>query len=225
MTAKALLAVLCSALLLYAPVAAQADPAAMGKINTKGPTAVNGLAVPAEASLFTGDRIVTEKDASASVVLVTGGRLLVAGSSSVVLRDGPNQLTAALDRGAVGVFSRGDKPVTTEAAGTRIHAAQPGGFYEVAVNGNAVRVVAVKGAATVEGANRTVEVAEGKTLDATMAPAPPDVAAGLSTFEKAVIFLSAGAGLTGLGLGIAAIERAKPEDCTVVSPSNTISCK
>jgi hypothetical protein len=225
MNSKAVLAVLCALLLVYVPGVPAATPAAVGKMNTTGPARINGLAVPTETTVFAGDRIATEAESNATLALAGGGELELGRSSEIEIQRSPSQVTVLLQRGAVAVLSRGDQPVVTQAGGARIHPAKQGGSYIAAVHGNALRVIAQKGTADVEAADRTVGVNEGKALEAEMMPAPQVGAttSGLSTFAKIVLIAGTAASFTGLGLGVAAITRSNPQDCTVTSAS-TLTC-
>ncbi len=208
MGCRTLLAMLLVVLLVYAPVAPAASPAVVGKINTKGTAEVNGAPVPAEATVFTGDRISTQKNPA-----LTAARISRTG----------DQVTVALERGALAVVNRSADPVVIEANGVRIQAAGPaGGVYEVAVQGRGLKVMARKGTAVVKATDRTVEVKEGTTMDATVAPGPTG-AGGTSSLLTIVTVVGAAAGITGLALGVQALRRSQPQNCVVVSP-NTISC-
>jgi len=185
---------------------------------------VNGTPVPEEATVFAGDRISTEKETATGLSLPGGDQVfLPALTSAQLLRTG-DQVTVALEHGALAVIGRSSQPVTIRANGVEIQSAKPAGaVYEVAVQGTSLKVMAQKGTALVKAANRTVEVKEGTTLDATAPAAPATSPGGLSPLWTGVIVVSAAAGFTGLGLGIKAIRRSKPQDCTVASP-NSIVC-
>ncbi len=211
MGCRTLLAMLLVVLLAYAPVAPAASPAVVGKINTKGTAEVNGAPVPAEATVFTGDRISTQKNTASGAL--TAARISRTG----------DQVTVALERGALAVVNRSADPVVIEANGVRIQAAGPAGaVYEVAVQGRGLKVMARKGTAVVKATDRTVEVKEGTTMDATVAPGPTG-AGGASSLLTIVTVVGAAAGITGLALGVQALRRSQPQNCVVVSP-NTISC-
>lgn len=224
MGSKAVLAVLLSLLLAYVPVVESASPAAIGKISTKGKAAVNGTAVPEEATVFAGDRISTEKETATGLSLPGGDQVFLPALTTAQLLRNDAQVIVALEHGALAVISRSNQPVTIRANGVEIQSAKAAGaVYEVAVQGTSLKVMARKGTALVKAANRTVEVNEGTTLDATAPAAPPVAAGGLSPLWTGIIVVSTAAGFTGLGLGIAAKLRSQPQDCTVVSP-NTIVC-
>lgn len=216
MGCKAILATCLSLLLVYAPVAPAAPSAAVGKIQTKGKAEVNGTPVPEEATVFSGDRITTAKETASGLTLPGGDQVFLPSlSAAKVNRDG-TQVSVALERGALAVVSRSAQPVVIEANGIHIQAARPSAVYEVAVNGTSLKVLARKGTALVKGSNRTVEVKEGTTLEAT---APPQGAGGgMSPLLTIILVAGAAAGFTGLGLGVEALQRPQPQDCVVVSP-------
>ncbi len=221
MGCRTLLAMLLVVLLVYAPVAPAASPAVVGKINTKGTAEVNGAPVPAEATVFTGDRISTQKNTASGLSLPGGNQVFLPALTVARISRTGDQVTVALERGALAVVNRSADPVVIEANGVRIQAAGPaGGVYEVAVQGRGLKVMARKGTAVVKATDRTVEVKEGTTMDATVAPGPTG---GTSSLLTIVTVVGAAAGITGLALGVQALRRSQPQDCVVVSP-NTISC-
>ncbi len=223
MRCRAFLAAGLSLLLVYAPVVPAASPVALAKIQTKGRAEVNGTPVPEEATVFAGDRITTAKQTASGLTFPGGDQVFLPSLSSAQVNGATNQITVALERGALAVVSRGAQPVVIEANGVHIQADRPSGaVYEVAVNGTALKVLARKGTALVKASNRTVEVKEGTTLEATAPPQGPPTG-GLSPLWTVVLITSAAAGFTGLALAIAALERPQPQDCVVVSPAG-IKC-
>ncbi len=210
-------------LLVYAPVAPAGSPAVVGKLSTKGTAEVNGAPVPAETTVFAGDRISTQKDTALGLTLPGGNQVfLPALSAARVQRDG-HRVTVSLERGALAVVSRAAEPVVIEANGVRIQTAgSTAGAYEVAIHGRSLKVMARKGTAVVTAADRTVEVKEGTTLEATVAQGSTGPG-GLSPLWTVVLVTSALAGFTGLALGVQAVTRPQPQSCVVVS-QNRISC-
>ncbi len=220
---KAFLAIVLMVLLVYVPVAPAASPAVVGKISTKGTAEVNGAAVPAEATVFAGDRISTQKNTASGLSLPGGNQVFLPALTSTRISRTGDQVTVALERGAVAVVNRSADPVVIEANGVLIQAASPaGGVYEVAIQGRGLKVMARKGTAVVKAADRTVEVKEGTTMDATVAPGPAG-SGGTSSFLTIISVVGAAAGVTGLVLGVQALRRSQPQNCVVISPS-TISC-
>ena len=220
---RALLAMGLSLLLVYVPVAPAASPAVVGKIHTKGTAEVNGAPVPAEATVFAGDRITTRKETASGLSLPGGDQVFLPALTSAKVSRAGSLVTVALERGALAVVNRSAEPVVIEANGVRIQAAGTlGGVYEVAIRGTGLKVMTRKGTTLVKAADRTVEVNEGMTLEASVAQGPVGPG-GLSPLWTVVLVSSAAAGFTGLALGIQALRRTEPQDCVVVSP-NRVSC-
>ncbi len=233
--------------LIYAPAASAATPPVVGKMSATGMVTINGVRMPAEVTLFGGDRIATERDATATLTFTFtqpgaassagSGRLILPALSTAQLRLQSNQLVIALEQGAVAVVNRPADPMVIDAGGVRIEGV--GGAasaFEVALNGKQLRVLAHRGTALVRNAERTLEVKEGMLLDATLtfteidaassAPEPqgPSGAGSLTGFQTLAVVVAVTAGVTGLVFGIAAFTRSNPEDCRAVSPSFTVVC-
>ncbi len=220
---RAFVVLVLSFLLVYAPVAPAASPAVVGTLNTKGKAAVNGAAVPAEVTLFAGDRISTREETAAGISLSGGDQVFLASLSTAQIIRADKKLSVTLEEGALAVVNRSTPPIVVTANGVRIEAS--GGspaVYEVAVKGTSLKVMARKGTAVVTGSNRTVEVKEGTAMDAT-APPQHGVSGVSSPLWTVVILGSAAAGVTGLALGLSAVKRAQPQNCVVVSVSK-ITC-
>lgn len=222
MRLRRFLAIWVSLLLTYVPVAPAASPAAVGKIQTKGTAEVNGAPVPAEATVFAGDRITTQKKTASGLLLPGGDQVFLPSLTAAKVNRSGNRVVVSLERGALAVVNRSAEPVVIEANGVRIEAANSAGVYEVAIQGQSLKVMTRKGTTLVKAADRTVEVKEGTTMDATVAQGPAGPG-GLSPLWTVVLVSSAAAGFTGLALGVQALERSQPQDCVVVSPS-TIRC-
>ena len=199
---KAVLAMLCSVLLVSLPAAEGGTSAAMGKLDPNGSTEVNGTVVPGGTTIFAGDRIVTREDATAMVSLAGGSQLILVGAGALQMIGGGQQSTVSLSRGGLAVLSRASMPVAVEAGGVRIHAGSASAVYAVTIDGINLKVIANKGSAEVEAADRTVTVTEGKTLEATLAPPQGPAGAGAAgeegEFLKILIITSAAASITAL---------------------------
>jgi len=222
MGSRSLAAIGLSLLLVYVP-AAPADPAAaVGLIATSGRAEINGTAAPAETTLFSGDRIATWKETMSSLRLSGGDQIFLPSLTTAQVQGTGDQLEVTLERGAVAVRNLSGQRVVVQANGTRIQTAQPGGIYEVAINGTVLKVLARRGTALVKGSNRTVEVKEGRIMEATTSPGP-FASGALGPLWTVVLVAGAAAGFVGLALGITATTRSQPQECTVVSPDR-ISC-
>jgi ferric-dicitrate binding protein FerR (iron transport regulator) len=235
MTIRMTLAALCVALLIFGPVAKEATPAtpALGQVMVKGDAKVNGIATLTGATVFSGDQVGTETNSIVELRLNDGSKVVLPESSTVVMNDEAAQVVVNLEQGALAVLSKSASPAFIDANGARIKpAASVAVVLEVAIHANSLKVVARRGSATVETADKSLKVEEGKELDATMAPAPPQgqgrgrsaspaFRSSLGTWEMIV---AVAAGVTGLTLGAVALARTKnPASCMVVSPSN-ITC-
>ena len=228
MRLQAFLASLLSVLLVYAPAAAGAGSAVVGRISTKGTVEINGKPTPTEASVFAGDRIATRQNSALALNLTGGNQLLLPERSTAQVNRAGNEVRVRLENGALGVVQRSGETLVVEANGVLIQAREKQiGIYEVAVNGKGLKVVARKGAALVKAADRNVEVPEGMALDATVGAAAQGAAgaaAGLTPLQTAVLVASAVGGFTGLILGIVAISRSNPKDCKAISVTGEIVC-
>ena len=229
MSPKYFLVVVISLLLVCQP-AIGATPV-VGQVNVKGEAKVNGTDTPSGATIFAGDRLATEPNSVAELHLVGGSNVMLPSSSAVVLQQSADGVVVSLKQGALAVLSNNGAPAVIEANGARIRpVANAPSVIEVAIRGNSLNVLARRGAATVETAGKTVNVSEASELRATMAvpassPASPSPSpAGLSTLATWGIIAGAAGGLTGLGLGIAAVTGSSPQDCTAVSASGSITC-
>jgi FecR-like protein len=223
MSFKPILVSLLTIVLVYEPAFAAAP--VLGQVIVKGQAKINGTVTPSSATVFLGDRVATETDTVAEVLLNGGSRVVLPAASDVVLNNDAKQIIVNLKQGALAVLSATSSPVVIDASGTRIRAAaDTGAVFEVAIRENSLKVSARRGSAIVETADKSLEVPEGKELDATMAPDPPQGSPGTRAAAKGrletIVFITAvGAGITGLVLGLIAINRPNPTDCQVVSPS------
>lgn len=228
---RSLLSAMLAVAIVLQPVLAA--PPMLGQLTVKGEAKINGIAARSGGAVFSGDRLSTEINTVAELALHGGSSVLLPAASIVVLNQGTNQIVVGLKQGSLAILSRGSSPTIVEANGARIRPATDAPVVlEVAINDNSLKVLARRGSAVVETAGKSLDIGEGKELDATLAPPDPGgaqagtQAAGTSTLDKFAIITAVAAGLTGLALGIDAITRANPADCTVVSPSGagSISC-
>jgi len=220
--------------LVYAPLAESVNSRDIGTVSSSGVAQVNGTAVPTGTTIFAGDRIVNPEVSNAALNLRGGSRLILTGAGSLQIEPNTNEPSARLDKGSLAVLTHASSPVTVEAAGTRITGGGGDAVYAVTVDGNNLQITANKGRAEVEGADRTLEVPEGKTLIAKMMPpeprepqvgAPPAASGGnmgrFFTFEHVVIILAAAGAATALALAIRDLNRT----CRVTSASpSTVTC-
>jgi ferric-dicitrate binding protein FerR (iron transport regulator) len=233
MKSKVILAMLSVALLVYAPVVEQAvaTTSMLGQVMVKGNAKINGIATLSGGMVFSGDEVGTGKNTVAELLLNGGSKVLLPQTSAVVLNNDAAQVIVNLKQGSLAVLSKTSSPAFIDANGARIKpAADAAIVMEVAVLGNSLKVLVRRGSASVETADKTLEVGEGKELDATVAPPSPQGPgphmAGRNRLATWVFVGAVAAGLTGLVLGIIAITRDNPANCTVVSPSGagSIQC-
>jgi ferric-dicitrate binding protein FerR (iron transport regulator) len=229
------IALVLSLLLVTLPVLPAEPPAAVGKLTTRGAAEVNGTALPNEATVFSGDRLATQKDSAMALSLGAGNQVFFPELTRARLERNGNETKVSLERGALAVVSRSGNVPVVETSGVRIQTAglSPA-IFEVAVSGTSLKVLVRAGTMRVIAADRTVEVPEGKMLEATMTPAQPapqaapagtGMTSGLSTIQVIAIAGSLAVGLTGLALGAVALTRPNPQDCKIVGSSPaTIKC-
>ena len=229
MRSRAILAMVSVVLIVYAPMAESAPAATpvLGRVTAKGDLKINGTTTLSGGTIFSGDELGTGANAVAELILNGGSKVMLPESSTVVMNNDSAQVIVNLKQGALAELSKNASPAFIDAIGARIKpAASVAVVLEVAVHGNSLKVVARRGSATVETADKTIEVAEGKELDATTAPASPQGPAptGMSSLATWELIAAVAAGATGLILGAVALSRSvNPANCTIVSPS-TITC-
>lgn len=227
MKSKVFAAMLSVASLVCAPVAEPATAPMLGQVMAKGNLKINGTATPSGGTIYSGDEVGTGTNTVAELALNGDNKVLLPQTSAVVLNNRAAQVIVMLKEGSLAVLSRSSSPVFIDANGARIRpAANAAIVMEVAVVGNSLKVVMRRGSAEVETANKTIEVAEGKELDATTAPSSPQApVAGRSALVTWELIAAGVAGVTVLTLGIVAYTRPNPADCTVVSSNGAGSIK
>jgi co-chaperonin GroES (HSP10) len=229
------LALLLSLLLVTLPVLPATPSAAVGKLTTRGAAEVNGTVLPNEATIFSGDRLATQKDSSVALSLGAGNQVFFPEMTRARVERTGNETKVFLERGALAVVSRSGIAPVIETGGVRIGSAGSApAIFEVAINGASLKVLARTGTARVVGADGPVEVPEGKMLEAKLSPAPASpqapaagtgMTSGLSTIQVVAIAVGVGAGVTGLALGAVALTRPNPKDCKITGSSPaTITC-
>jgi hypothetical protein len=229
------LALVLSLLLVTLPVLPAEPSAAVGKMTTRGAAEVNGTSLPNDATVFSGDRLATQKDSTVALSLGAGNQVFFPELTRARLERRGDETKVSLEQGALAVVSRAGIVPIVEASGVRIQTAGTApAIFEVAISGTTLKVLARTGAMRVISADRTIEVPEGKMLEATVSPAPPSpqapaagtgLTSGLSTIQVVAIAGGLAAGLTGLALGAVALTRPNPKDCKITGSSPaTITC-
>lgn len=141
---------------------------ALGQISVKGEATLNGVDAIGGASVFSDDRVATRKGATASVSMKDGDVVVLGELTSIEVVDAQGEITVPLGGGQLEYISGPELPIVVTVGGTRIVPQGRGGVYTVTLHGNTVDVTARKGSAKLESANGNVQIAEGKTLVATI---------------------------------------------------------
>lgn len=201
----------------------------VGRISVKGEATINGVNAIGGASVFSGDGVVTRKGATASVSMKGDDELILGELTSVQVEDARSEITVLLDGGQLEYLSGPELPIVVSVGGTRIVPQGRGGVCAVALQGDTLRVTARKGFAKLKSASGEVEIAEGKTLVATIATLQhgeekSGANASNTTRSKGhivnyVIIAAGVAGGTGLALALVHANSA-----CAVSPSNVGDC-
>ncbi len=210
-----------SFLLLYVPVSpVSASSVVAGQTFSAGSARINGAIAPRTTTVFSGDRIVTEKEARTSVSFLGGDAVVIGELSKAALETQDGRMVVRLEAGMISALNKSAKPVVIEAHGARIvAAANQSAAYDVILRGNSLRVIARAGVAHVETANKTADLQPGMELDATMAsPDPASLPGGHSDAFTWLLVTAVVAGVTGVVLGAVALHKV---DSCHLSPSTT----
>lgn len=155
-------------MLAVSPALGAAGSMPLGQITAKGHAEINGIAAVSGATVFANDRIDTAAASTASLLLSNDRRLVLLEKSSFSIASDAARLTAMLTEGDIAVFSPAASPLIVDAGGTEIIPGKAGSLYAVELHGEHLRVAVQQGTASVEAVGRTVEVAQGHTLEATL---------------------------------------------------------
>lgn len=196
-TSNRCMVLVCALLMAWTPVWSAPPPAAIGRVTGGGPVRLNGIAAPTGTNVFAGNRINTGSEAPGYVSLTQGGRLVLGRSTTAEISQDGDGVTVRLDRGVLGVVSAAKLPVIVSAGGVTVRAERDDGVYEVSLEGKELKVLASHGSATATGANRSVEVPQGKVMNATVK------GSSLSGKGQVVLAGLVFAGVAGIGLGVA----------------------
>ena len=212
--------------LLYVPVAPVAASSVTGEMFTKGSATINGVAAPAATSIFVGDKIATEKETTTSLSFSGGDAVVISEMSRAALSEANGRATVRLEDGTVSALNKSGKSIVIEAHGARIQAASnQAALFNVVLRGNSLRVISMSGVARVETANKSTDLQPGTELDATLAPpdpTPAPSAPGLSSALTWIVIGAAAAAVTGVVLGVVAIDKAN--NCHLSPSKDTIIC-
>jgi hypothetical protein len=224
---RPLLASFTCLMMVYQPVLGSTTPTALGEVSSKGATEINGVSAITGGAVFSGDRIDTERNSTASLSLTAGRQVILVEASSLRIALTGSQVTGTLGHGTVAVLSPANDPTFIEAGGTRIVPGKDGSIYVVELSKDNLNVTASRGTVSVEAADRTVEVPEGKTLEATLDPAqgptgsggPAPAASGGHLLTVVIVAAGALAAAT-----VTLLVREVRTGCKVVSPSTAGQC-
>lgn len=211
---------------LFSPLSAASGTEALGRIVAAPPAAVNGVALPADTTLFSGDRITTGPQGWARVILPQGVQIhLTAQTQAQATRQG-DRIEVDLVEGRLTLRTRGNSGVLVRSNGLEIvPRTQSNAVWEVARLGEGVTLVTSQlGPLEVRSANRTVEVLPGQSLrleSRLMENADQGVpgaagGAGMSAGTKALITLLV---IVGAGAAIAIPIAVNNSQAAPVSPS------
>jgi len=195
--------------------------AVLGRIVAAPPAQVNGVALPADATLLDGDRLATGAQGWARVLLARGEQIhLAALSDARALRQGEN-LTVELNQGRVTLRTHGSD-LRVRSNGLEIMPTTDNAVWEVArLREGLTQVASLQGSVAVRSANQSVAVLPGQSfqlqtrlLESAQEPTGTDSGAGMRAGTKLAIVLAI---LAGSAIGIAIpLSRG---DNQVVSPS------
>ena len=159
--------------LVVAPVSGADSHHAWGSLKSQGRTEVNGMAVPAETTLFSGD-LVTTREASLATLSLPGGHLVFVIENSAA-RFNADSKSVTLERGSLGVLHEGGEGVAVSSRGTLIRPAEgKAARYVVKLEDKGFVLSSLRGDVNVSASNRTVTVPSGKAMRFELAePSPP----------------------------------------------------
>jgi ferric-dicitrate binding protein FerR (iron transport regulator) len=204
--------------LVSAPLPCSAGAIAVGEISTKGNAQINGVSAASGATIFANDRVATEAGAIASLSLANDRRVVLLERSSLrITNDAAARFTAELEDGRIAVLSPAKSPLIVAAGGTEIVPGKEGSVYAVELQGDKLTVSVRQGSASVEAVGRSVEVGEGKTLEASLQHHLEGVGAPGVRNRFRVVLIVAGVAL--LATTLVFLIRDLETGCKTVSPS------
>ena len=193
--AQVMVAVLCGLLAgpALSPLSAAA-PATMGRVVANSPATLNGLAIPREATVFSGDRLTTGADGWARIYLAEGEQIHLAARSEARAARTGERVDLELMNGQVLLQTRAGSALNVLTNGLAILPAGQEAVWQVTrTTPTEVLVAAHSGSVEVRGANRNLTVPAGRSarISTAAAPASPSAApppmGGLTTGEKGAL--------------------------------------
>jgi len=214
--------VLCG--LLASPVLSPlsaASPAALGRVVVNAPATMNGIVVPQEATMYSGDRLATGAKGWARVYFSPAEQIYLDSTSEARAARNADGIGIELVRGGAHLQTQSGSNVRVLANGVEVVPRDgENAIWQVKQTGkNEVLVVALRGSVEVRGSNRTVEVPAGRSARVTTSPAPPAAATGgsygLSPGAKAGIVAAVLGGI----IAAVVIINNQTDPSSVVSPN------
>ncbi len=157
-------------LLVQLPLVGAGTP--LGKVVPRaGSSLLNGADLTVETTVFFGDRVATEADGVALILVPQGQQVQLAPSSSATLSGKGGQLLVNLESGTTLVQSGNSGRLSVAARGLMV---RPSGManYQVIIEGSFVTVSSQQGSVEVRGANRSLVVPSGKAMKFELAANP-----------------------------------------------------
>lgn len=150
----------------FSPLSAAPGAAVLGKIVSAAPTAVNGVGIPADATLFTGDRIATGPGGWARIFLPPGHQIHLGSQTEARVQRIGTRLEVELFEGRLALRTRGSNDVHVYSPGLEIvPRTAADAVWEVARLGEGLTlVVAHQGTIEALSLNRSVEVRPGQSV-------------------------------------------------------------
>lgn len=194
--------------LMFGAILSQGSSVVVGSVAGRANVTVSGVPVLPNTTLFSGDSLKTN-DGVAAVALGQGSRLAFGPQTEASFTRDPQGVTVVLGRGNVSFYH----PLTDMALRVKAEdvAILPAGHFktmgEVASLNGALQVTAREGSLRVEGPERAIDVAKGKTITivrqkaaATHPGAGGAAASHVAGLGKGLIVTSVGAAGTGAAL-------------------------
>jgi len=195
-----------------------ASPAALGRVVVNAPTTMNGIDVPKESTMYSGDRLTTGAKGWARVYFSPAEQVYLDSTSEARAARNADGISIELVRGGAHLQTGSNVRVLT--GGLEVVPRENAVWQVKQTGANEVTVVALRGSVEVRGSNRTVEVPAGRSARLTTSPTPPAAAAGggsygLSPGAKAAI----AAAVIGGVIALVVIVYNQTENDSVISPN------
>lgn len=159
-------------LMAWQPIWGAPLPAVIGTVSGPGSIQLNGIAAPAGTLVYAGNQVETGPGSIGYITFAQGGKLVLDGSSSAQLSEGPHGVSVKLNHGVVAVLSETKSPIVVMAKGVTIRTKQPSGTFEVGLKGRTLKVFSKIGAVLARAANHSVEIDQAFLMTATLYALP-----------------------------------------------------